>query len=94
MRTLYLTVEPPVNLSPASYDPAFGAGPDASVKAKVINLIASVRTIMRSTSNGTVQAVRSGSKTAVVMRQGSLTYSAVPLIFVNSVIILYELILG
>jgi hypothetical protein len=55
----------PVNLSPASYDPAFGAGPDASVKAKIINLIASVRTIMR-----------------------------MPLIFVNSVIILYELILG
>ncbi|KAI1043675.1 hypothetical protein LB505_003647 [Fusarium chuoi] len=40
-----------INLSPASYDPAFGAGPDASVKAKIINLIASVRTIMRSTSN-------------------------------------------
>lgn len=39
-----------VNLSPASYDPAFGAGPDASVKAKIINLIASVRTIMRSMS--------------------------------------------
>jgi hypothetical protein len=40
---------PVVNLSPASYDPAFGAGPDASVKAKIINLIASIRTIMRST---------------------------------------------
>lgn len=37
-----------VNLSPASYDPAFGSGNDASVKAKVINLIASIRTIMRS----------------------------------------------
>ncbi|RBR24809.1 uncharacterized protein FIESC28_02377 [Fusarium coffeatum] len=60
-----------INLSPASYDPAFGAGPDASVKAKIINLIASVRTIMRKT-NATI----------------------VPLIFVNSVIILYELILG
>ncbi|KAF5578459.1 YOS1 [Fusarium pseudoanthophilum] len=41
----------PINLSPASYDPAFGTGPDASVKAKIINLIASVRTIMRSTFN-------------------------------------------
>jgi len=39
-----------VNLSPASYDPAFGQGPDASVKAKIINLIASVRTLMRSKS--------------------------------------------
>ncbi|CAG7556840.1 unnamed protein product [Fusarium equiseti] len=64
-----------VNLSPASYDPAFGAGPDASVKAKIINLIASVRTIMRNYIPET---------NAIV----------VPLIFVNSVIILYELILG
>ncbi|KAL2758761.1 hypothetical protein ACRALDRAFT_207894 [Sodiomyces alcalophilus JCM 7366] len=38
-----------INLSPSSYDPAFGAGPDASIKAKIINLIASVRTLMRST---------------------------------------------
>lgn len=37
-----------VNLSPASYDPAFGSGGEASVKAKVIHLIASIRTIMRS----------------------------------------------
>ncbi|KAG8421677.1 hypothetical protein J3458_003535 [Metarhizium acridum] len=54
-----------INLSPASYDPAFGTGADASIKAKIIHLIASIRTIMR-----------------------------MPLIFVNSVIILYELILG
>ncbi|KAH6898976.1 Yos1-like-domain-containing protein [Thelonectria olida] len=54
-----------INLSPASYDPAFGSGADASIKAKIIHLIASVRTIMR-----------------------------MPLIFVNSVIILYELVLG
>jgi len=54
-----------INLSPASYDPAFGSGTDASVKAKVINLIASIRTIMR-----------------------------MPLIFVNSLIIIYELVLG
>ncbi|KAI5466641.1 hypothetical protein BGZ63DRAFT_458772 [Mariannaea sp. PMI_226] len=39
-----------VNLSPASYDPAFGSGADASIKAKIIHLIASIRTIMRSTS--------------------------------------------
>jgi len=36
-----------LNLSPSSYDPAFGTGTDASVKAKVINLIGSVRTLMR-----------------------------------------------
>ncbi|KAG6041557.1 hypothetical protein E4U41_003573 [Claviceps citrina] len=54
-----------INLSPASYDPAFGATAEASIKAKTIHLIASIRTIMR-----------------------------MPLIFVNSVVILYELILG
>ncbi|GKT54817.1 hypothetical protein ColTof3_02156 [Colletotrichum tofieldiae] len=36
-----------INLSPSSYDPTFGASTDASVKAKIINLIASVRTLMR-----------------------------------------------
>ncbi|KAK1769978.1 hypothetical protein QBC33DRAFT_512647 [Phialemonium atrogriseum] len=36
-----------INLSPSSYDPAFGQNADASAKAKVINLIASVRTLMR-----------------------------------------------
>ncbi|KAM0248115.1 hypothetical protein ACHAP5_003696 [Fusarium lateritium] len=46
-----------INLSPASYDPAFGAGPDASVKAKIINLIASVRTIMRTRSRSKSAAV-------------------------------------
>ncbi|KAH6997606.1 Yos1-like protein [Ilyonectria robusta] len=54
-----------INLSPASYDPAFGSGADASVKAKIIHLIASVRTLMR-----------------------------LPLICVNTLIILYELVLG
>ncbi|KAH9902309.1 Yos1-like protein [Xylariomycetidae sp. FL2044] len=55
-----------INLSSSSYDPAFGAGPDSqSVQGKVINLIASVRTLMR-----------------------------IPLIALNTVIILYELIFG
>ncbi|KAF5125921.1 Protein transport protein yos1 [Metarhizium anisopliae] len=40
-----------INLSPASYDPAFGTGADASIKAKIIHLIASIRTIMRSTAS-------------------------------------------
>ncbi|KAI1813298.1 Yos1-like protein [Poronia punctata] len=40
-----------INFSSASYDPAFGTGPDnQSIRAKAINLIASVRTLMRSTS--------------------------------------------
>ncbi|KAL4933854.1 hypothetical protein ASPSYDRAFT_46710 [Aspergillus sydowii CBS 593.65] len=47
-------------------DPAFGAAYDStSVKAKTINLIASVRTVMR-----------------------------IPLIVINTIIIVYELILG
>ncbi|KAI0021036.1 Yos1-like protein [Xylariomycetidae sp. FL0641] len=55
-----------INLSSSSYDPAFGAGPGAeSVKGKIINLIASVRTLMR-----------------------------IPLIAINTLIILYELVLG
>jgi hypothetical protein len=36
-----------INLSPSSYDPAFGQGPDQSVKSKIIHLIVSVRTLMR-----------------------------------------------
>ncbi|KAF5723509.1 YOS1 [Fusarium mundagurra] len=48
-----------INLSPASYDPAFGTGPDASVKAKIINLIASVRTIMRNYVLDVISSVRS-----------------------------------
>ncbi|KAI0546821.1 Yos1-like protein [Xylaria curta] len=39
-----------INFSSASYDPAFGTGPDnQSMRAKAINLLASVRTLMRST---------------------------------------------
>ncbi|KAI1150529.1 Yos1-like protein [Nemania diffusa] len=39
-----------INFSSAAYDPAFGTGPDTqSIRAKAINLLASVRTLMRST---------------------------------------------
>ncbi|RYP22284.1 hypothetical protein DL765_001798 [Monosporascus sp. GIB2] len=39
-----------INLSPTTYDPAFGTGADAqSVRAKVVHLIASIRTLMRCT---------------------------------------------
>lgn len=38
-----------VGLSPSSYDPAFGQSGDTSIRAKVVQLIASVRTLMRST---------------------------------------------
>ncbi|KAK3942171.1 Yos1-like protein [Diplogelasinospora grovesii] len=54
-----------INLSPSSYDPTFGQSADASVKAKIIEIIASVRTLMR-----------------------------IPLIVINTLIIVYELVLG
>ncbi|XWW93953.1 hypothetical protein V2A60_001892 [Cordyceps javanica] len=55
-----------INLSPGSHDPGFGAGSEPqSVQAKIVHLIASVRTLMR-----------------------------MPLIIANTLIILYELILG
>ncbi|TGJ80388.1 hypothetical protein E0Z10_g8376 [Xylaria hypoxylon] len=38
-----------INFSSASYDPTFGTGPDnQSIRTKAINLLASVRTLMRS----------------------------------------------
>ncbi|KAK8148949.1 hypothetical protein G3M48_008637 [Beauveria asiatica] len=55
-----------INLSPGSHDPGFGTGSEPqSVQAKIVHLIASVRTLMR-----------------------------MPLIIANTLIILYELILG
>jgi hypothetical protein len=38
-----------IGWSASSNDAAFGAGGDQSVKTKIVNLIASVRTLMRST---------------------------------------------
>ncbi|KAL1893788.1 hypothetical protein Sste5346_006291 [Sporothrix stenoceras] len=61
-----------IGLSPSTYDPTFGqpgvggvSAGDASIKAKIINLIASVRTLMR-----------------------------IPLIVINTLLIVYELVLG
>jgi hypothetical protein len=41
-------ITPTVGLSPSSYDPAFGQNADSSIRAKIVQLIASVRTLMRS----------------------------------------------
>lgn len=39
-----------IGLSPTTFDPAFGSASEAqSVQAKIVHLIASVRTLMRST---------------------------------------------
>lgn len=72
--------------SNASIEPGFGSAADpASMKTKLINLMTSIRTLMRSkfwisSANGT------GAKQS--------SYSIVPLIAINTVIILYELVLG
>ena len=47
-RASELTTPPTVGFSTA-HDGAFGQGPDVSMKAKIVNLIASVRMVMRST---------------------------------------------
>jgi len=56
-----------IGWSASSFEPSFGAaGPDStSIKAKIVNLIASVRTLMR-----------------------------IPLIAINTLVIVYELVLG
>ncbi|KAL2255408.1 hypothetical protein VTK26DRAFT_3431 [Humicola hyalothermophila] len=54
-----------VGLTPSTYRHAFGQDVDTGVKYKIIQLIASVRTVMR-----------------------------VPLIIINTLIIVYELVLG
>jgi len=103
-----------VNLSPSSYDPAFGQSADASVKAKIINLIASVRTLMRSTykTNQLLslfgkleqraslsvsrrrQAYANGRENEERRLTFLLSLGVVPLIVINTLIIIYELVLG
>ncbi|KAI4148378.1 MAG: hypothetical protein LQ340_005114 [Diploschistes diacapsis] len=88
--------------------PGFGGQQDAqSVKAKIVNLIASVRTLMRSTSPfsspSLLRPPLSRSPAAAPLEtqrrartRGSMAdpLNAVPLIFVNTFIIVYELLLG
>ncbi|RAH72137.1 YOS1 family protein [Aspergillus aculeatinus CBS 121060] len=101
-------------------DPAFGATYDnTSVKAKTINLIASVRTVMRSTSfsqKKKAQATHEHTSLAQTPHLPHYTAShnnqtnlyhfplsptekrgiciTVPLIVINTIVIIYELILG
>jgi immediate early response 3-interacting protein 1 len=66
-------------------DASFGASAgDASVKSKLINLMTSVRTLMRSMSPKAPRFMRGGWELTVI----------VPLIAINTVIIVYELALG
>lgn len=86
--------------SSAPAEPAFGSGAagDASVKSKIINLIASVRTLMRSmlppkslrrTDYRSGQAMRE-TRTEETRPDDTL----VPLIGINTLVILYLLALG
>ncbi|KAL4751754.1 Yos1-like-domain-containing protein [Aspergillus terricola var. indicus] len=87
-------------------DPAFGATYDStSVKAKTINLIASIRTVMRSTYSISTRLDSQTLSSTFSFRsyvEGGLrwlhghtkTWKTVPLIVINTIIIVYELILG
>jgi len=85
-----------VNLSPSSYDPAFGQSPDASVKAKIIGLIASVRTLMRSeiSSSTSIAPPRLSYRLRNDKSMLTACIRIVPLIVINTLIIVYELVLG
>ncbi|KAF9651164.1 Yos1-like protein [Thelephora ganbajun] len=62
----------------------YGRQQDASVKTRIINLISAVRTLMRSTSLSCVKAIYSKRTNPPV----------VPLIGLNLIIIVYEMISG
>jgi hypothetical protein len=75
-------------------EPAFGSGADVSIKGKIINLISATRLLTRSKSfwaqqnAGRKNGRRWWSESKLTAR------SLVPLIGINSVIIIYELLLG
>ncbi|GKT75900.1 protein transport protein [Colletotrichum tofieldiae] len=74
-----------INLSPSSYDPTFGASTDASVKAKIINLIASVRTLMRSTSQTLTTAAIPSRPLGEPARAGPPYAPISPILLVDSI---------
>ncbi len=67
-----------------AYDQSgYGATQDVGIKARLIDLISAVRTLMRSTSH-----------VSSTYRQKSSTKMTVPLIIINIIVIIYELLLG
>ncbi|MCJ1361203.1 hypothetical protein MMC16_000301 [Acarospora aff. strigata] len=75
----------------AQSDPGFGASNDTtSVKAKIVNLIASVRTLMRSESDFPYGPAIHG----LVRKRNGVNQTTVPLIAINTLVIAYELVLG
>ncbi|KAK7527739.1 uncharacterized protein IWZ02DRAFT_487545 [Phyllosticta citriasiana] len=103
-----LPVSPQIVPSPDTFgwglqaEPAFGGVQDTtSVKAKMIHLIASVRTLMRgkwplADDERSLSAFWgcSRNRQAIVLLTDIFPYAAGPLIVVNTLIILYEIILG
>lgn len=81
-----------VGLAPATFQRGFGQEADSSVKYKLIQLIASVRTVMRGRSLRATSSMH--CLVGVVMANSSFPWLAVPLIIINTLIIVYELILG
>lgn len=76
----------------AQSDPGFGTSNDTtSVKAKIVNLIASVRTLMRSESGPLFAGfgIDEECQIGVMLIEG-----IVPLIAINTLVIAYELVLG
>ena len=102
-----LTFNDPVGWGSAPTEPAFGGSRDeaASVKGKLVNLISSVRTLMRSEcvllpslthhSTRVPMAVEQGGKGERKGKcHGIADSMAVPLIVINTLIIVYALVLG
>lgn len=88
-------------------EPAFGGGSgggDASIKSKIINLVTSVRTLMRSTFYHYISFLLphwllapdscASQRRLVAYRTMCWQKSTVPLIGINMFIIIYELALG
>lgn len=74
----------PVGLTTSAQDPGFGARDTGSAASKITNLVHSTRTVMRSRCppENCVESVKEADE------------EAVPLILINTLIILYELVLG
>lgn len=83
-----------VGLAPATYQRGFGQDADSSVKYKVIQLIASVRTVMRGRYSRVHGVMRCFVTLNGLTRTAVANTVAVPLIIINTLIIVYELILG
>lgn len=85
--------------TPIEHPTSFGVtsgGRDDGIKSKLVNLISSVRTLMRSMYSFPLLAGR-GTSWLAGRQAGRLTRVSiflVPLIVINTLVIVYELVLG